>query len=124
MNITDVLIRIDERLAEMKADGRGMSDRSLSLEATGSTDTIRNWRRQAKDAKPTAGANIATIAKVAKALNVSADWLLTGEGDRSLPQNQIISEIIQALPQLTPVELETVRAAVLGLRDRHPPEEQ
>lgn len=123
MNITDVLIRIDERLAELKADGRAMTDRSLSLEATGSTDTIRNWRRQAKDAKP-AGANIATIAKVAKALNVSADWLLTGEGERSLPQNQIISEIIQALPQLTPVELETVRAAVLGLRDRRPPEEQ
>lgn len=123
MNITDVLIRIDERLAELKADGRAMTDRSLSLEATGSTDTIRNWRRQAKDAKP-AGANIATIAKVAKALNVSADWLLTGEGERSLPQNQIISEIIQALPQLTPVELETVRAAVLGLRDRRPPKEQ
>ncbi|WP_090848764.1 hypothetical protein [Paracoccus alkenifer] len=124
MNITDVLIRIDERLAEMKVDGRGMSDRSLSLEATGSTDTIRNWRRQATGAKPTAGANIATIAKVARALNVSADWLLTGEGERSLPQSQIISDIIQALPELTPVELETVRAAVLGLRDRHPPEEQ
>jgi transcriptional regulator with XRE-family HTH domain len=87
MKLLEILLRIDQRQAEL-----GLTDRALSVKATGSTDLIRNWRRTAADGK-TASANHASLEKVAKALDVSLDWLL--DGRRSEEEEEILRLVSQ-----------------------------
>lgn len=87
MDMNKILARIHARIAEL-----GTSEAAVSEKATGSPDTIRNWRRRAeKGGKP--GASTGTIQPVADALDVPLDWLLGngpddyeeyrgGDGDR------------------------------------------
>lgn len=63
--------RLDERMRSFK----GMSDRSLSLQAQGSADLIRSARRNRHIP------NARNLASIAKVLGVSVDWLLGGEGE-------------------------------------------
>lgn len=77
--ITDVIERIDSRLAARKAAGLKSSDRAISLLATNSPDTIRSIRRGAKDGSQT-GVSTETLKKLASALGTSLEWLLTGNG--------------------------------------------
>lgn len=101
MKLADVVERIDAVIAADNAAGGKLSDRSVSMTATGSTDTIRNWRR-AVDAGKNGGATTPKIYAVATALGVSPSWLLTGEGDPtdSLPlQYHLLSPAHKAAVQ-------------------------
>lgn len=75
MEIRGLIARIDERLAKL-----GLSATEASRRATGSTDTIRNWRRTAANGKgslPT----ITTLEAVARVLGTNYMWLADGIGN-------------------------------------------
>lgn len=72
MDLSAILRRIDERQEALH-----LSDRALSIKATGRSDTIRNWRR-AVEAGSGRGATLTTLTKVADALDVTAEWLIHG----------------------------------------------
>jgi transcriptional regulator with XRE-family HTH domain len=74
MKMADILSRIDQRRAELK-----LADRAISLKANGSTDLIRNWRRALAEGKTNSSANHANLDRVAQALGVSLEWLLSGD---------------------------------------------
>lgn len=73
MDIDALLRRIEQRAQELDK-----SLRSVSLAATGSPDTIRNWKRSQKDGK-NASMRHANLQAVANALEVDLHWLMTGE---------------------------------------------
>lgn len=113
-----IITRIQLRIDQMNEAGAKTSERAISKAATGSSDTIRNWRR-GLGADKAAGATLTKLGQVAKALNVSPDWLLTGEGVVDGHNAALISEIIDLLPELDPAELKMLRAAARGYRDQH-----
>jgi transcriptional regulator with XRE-family HTH domain len=77
MEMTKILARIEARLKDL-----GLTAGQVSRQATGSPDTIRNWKRRvAKGESP--GASTATLQPVANALRVPLDWLL-GNGPDDL----------------------------------------
>ncbi|WCR13239.1 hypothetical protein [Paracoccus seriniphilus] len=118
MDMNAILARISSRIELMNADGQKTSERAISMAATGSSDTIRNWRRSVAAGKP-ASATIAKIEQVAAALGVTPDWLLTGEGPDPAPEDSVISEIVDLLHQLDASELQMIRAAARGFRDQN-----
>lgn len=77
MNMQEILNRIDERLA-----ATGLSDAKASSMATGSKDTIRNWRR-AIDRGQEPGATIGSLGKLADVLQCQLPWLVGGSLDTS-----------------------------------------
>lgn len=90
-----ILRRIDKRMAALTKAGKKISDRSLSLEATGSTDTLRSIRRGVKDGKRR-GISTDTVAKFAGPLHTSSDWLFSETGPESVEGGHIDSaEILQ-----------------------------
>lgn len=113
MDMIEVLKRIHERIAQANERGEKWSMRSLSLQATGSPDTIRNWERATKAGKRV-GANVDTVRKVANALSVSEEWLLTGEGTTSPARPEIDAEIMRHLDLLTDEEKRFLLAAARG----------
>lgn len=80
MKLGEILVRIDQARA-----GKNLSDAAISRAAGGSDDLLRNWRRQVRDGKTDAGANARTLAAVAKALDISAAWLMTGQDEELAP---------------------------------------
>lgn len=72
MDMTDILKRIADRISEMNS-----SERAVAMKATGSADTIRNWRRKAT-ANEDSGATLTKLVAVAKALHVSPEYLISG----------------------------------------------
>jgi hypothetical protein len=117
MDMNAILERISARIDEMNAEGIRTSFASVSKTATGSPDTIRNWQRAVASGKR-GGATTTKIGEIARALRVSPDWLLTGEGTSINPDNDIVAEIIDLLPELEPEELRMLRAAARGFRDQ------
>jgi len=77
MDMRTVLHRIEIRRQEL-----GVSEAALSRRATGSTDTIRNWRRRVERGDEKAGASTVTLEKVAEALGRTVQWLY-GDGPES-----------------------------------------
>src|SRR5690606_27396623 len=73
MALRTILRRIDIWLAEHD----GMTDAELSRMATGSTDTIRNWRRRV-EREEDPGAGVKALQAIANAMRVPRSWL---EGD-------------------------------------------
>lgn len=102
MNIADVVARIKAVIDADKAAGGKLSERAVSMAATGSTDTIRNWRR-AFEAGKDSGATTPKVEAVAEALGVSPTWLLTGEGaeDEFPDQYRLLSPANKAVAQAT-----------------------
>jgi transcriptional regulator with XRE-family HTH domain len=74
MQMQAILDRISGRRAEL-----GLSEAALS-EKGGSRDLIRNWRR-ALDKGQVINARYDSLALIARALNVSEDWLIHGKGE-------------------------------------------
>lgn len=79
MDMHKILARIDARIAEM-----GTNPSAVSRKATGSPDTIRNWKRRA-DRGEMPGASTVTLQPIADALDVPLDWLI-GNGPDSLEE--------------------------------------
>lgn len=77
MDMHTVLQRIEVRRVEL-----GETEAAISRRATGSPDTIRNWRRRLESGNSKFGASSVTLEKVAAALGRSVQWL-TGEGPAS-----------------------------------------
>ena len=75
MDMKAVLARIDRRLQKL-----GLTDAAVSRTATGSTDTIRNWRRQVNDGK-NPGASTTKLIPIAAALQTNLTWLTEEIGD-------------------------------------------
>lgn len=78
MEMLSVLERLDQRRMEMQ-----LTDRALSIRAGMSGDAIRNWRRRLAAGKDAGGANAETLTKIAKALEVSPSWLISGDGPQA-----------------------------------------
>lgn len=74
MDMKAVLHRIDRRLAALE-----LTDAGASRAATGSPDTIRNWRRSTK-AGSKGGATVRKIEALAPVLRTTPTWLLEGVG--------------------------------------------
>lgn len=64
MDMAKVLRMIDERIEAL-----GTTDAAVSFEATGSKDTIRNWRRAVRDGKRV-GANTQKLESVGRVLGI------------------------------------------------------
>jgi hypothetical protein len=69
-----LLQRIEQRAKEL-----GKTLRAVSIEATGSADTIRNWKRNQVQGKSNFSMRHASLQAVAEALAVDLHWLQTGE---------------------------------------------
>lgn len=102
-----ILGRIDKRLKALKAEGRNATDRSISLEATGSPDTIRSIRRNLL-AGSQRGISTETIRKLAPPLETSPEWLGNGIG----PEHSGEMEHIDSADVLPVAEDSMVVAAV------------
>jgi SOS-response transcriptional repressor LexA len=74
MDMLGLVSRIDKRLQEV-----GLTHTEASRQATGSADTIRNWRRAAAEGKTT-GATQDKLEAVAQVLHTKFLWLTTGNG--------------------------------------------
>lgn len=112
-----VIERIEARIEELRASGKSVSERSISVEATGSPDTIRNWRRAAQTGR-TVGATTVKLQQVAKALSVTPEWLMMGDPADGDDRARTISEILVLLRELEPEELAILRAAAEGVYAR------
>jgi phage repressor protein C with HTH and peptisase S24 domain len=79
-----ILQRIDRRIEALKVANPKVriSDRSVSIQATGSPDTLRSIRRQVADGSQR-GVSTETIEKLAPALETTAEWLLHETGPES-----------------------------------------
>jgi hypothetical protein len=97
MDMRAILDRIDAI-----ASARNLSDRKLSLMAGMSGDVIRNWRRRVREEGDLVGASRRSIAAVARVLQVSPEWLLTGS-DESTGK-----EAVRTLPETAPTEARVV----------------
>lgn len=75
MDMQGLVDRIDQRLAAL-----GLSASVASERATGSKDTIRNWKRSAKAGSKT-GASMRTLEQVARVLQTNITWLTDGIGE-------------------------------------------
>jgi hypothetical protein len=64
VDMAEILRRIDERIAALNTN-----DSAVSFDATGSKDTIRNWRRAVRNGRK-AGANTQTLQSVGKVLGI------------------------------------------------------
>lgn len=73
MDLNAILTRINQR-----AEALGLSERQVSIRSGMSADGVRNWRRRGAD-EDSAGANMASLEKIARTLDVSVTWLLTGK---------------------------------------------
>jgi hypothetical protein len=85
-----ILRRIDKRLAALAANGEKLTDRSLSLAATGSPDTLRSIRRNMVIGSQR-GISTETIIKLAPKLKTTVEWLINESGQESLDQGHIDS---------------------------------
>lgn len=99
-----VLRRIDKRLDALAVDGKRPSDRSMSIVATGSPDTIRGLRRNLENGTQQ-GVSSETISKLARALKTSPEWLLTGHGleaagDEHIDSSHILEEDKHRAPKV------------------------
>ena len=112
-----MLDRIKDRIEDLKAQGQSVSERSISMDATGSPDTIRNWRRAVAAGKA-AGATTSKLAQVAQALGVTAEWLMSEQPNQPDSRSETIAEIVGLLRELDPAELEMLRAAAHGVHAR------
>lgn len=91
----------------------GLSDRALSIRATGSADLIRNWRRAAALGKP-AAANTKSLTDIAAALNVSLEAIV-GQDPVLSPEE---AEMLAMYRQLTPADVETANGLLRVLVER------
>ncbi len=89
MDIKAIVERIELRIGQLKASDPNVSARSISLAAGLSGDGIRNLQRAAaKPLREKGGATGETIASLARALNVSLDWLMNGVGSSDDPWSE------------------------------------
>ncbi|AZB65315.1 hypothetical protein EBL87_16260 [Cereibacter sphaeroides] len=122
MDMKAVLDRIEAWIAERNNAGERVSISSLSREATGSPDTIRNWIR-ARDSGRRIGGTALKVEQIAKAMGVSQHWLITGDGVVPSGRSEDLdAEIVACLVLLTEQEKELLLAAAQGFAARHRPE--
>jgi hypothetical protein len=79
MDLGKILRRIQ---AQLETQRRTMTE--VSRKATGSTETIRNWKRRVEKAE-SPGASIASLSAIAEELKVPLPWLM-GEGPDDLQE--------------------------------------
>lgn len=84
------LRRVDKRRAALAVDGKKPSDRSISLQATKSPDTLRNIRRQVAEGKQQ-GVSTETIQKFVEPLKTTLDWLASESGPETPVDDHIDS---------------------------------
>lgn len=84
MKIRDLTARIWARL-----ETKGLSAAEASRRATGSADTIRNWKRAA-DKGDDVGPGIKNLAAVAEVLGTNVPWLMDGIGPEDGPANALV----------------------------------
>lgn len=82
-----VLDRIRTRLA-----ATGMSESAAARAATGSPDTIRNYRRDVKAGKDRSF-NTGNLQALARVLQTTEQWLLTGEGAETASETVRITRV-------------------------------
>ncbi len=75
MDMHGLIARIDKRLKAV-----GLTPTAASKLATGSTDTIRNWKRSALEGKMPQGPSQDKLEAVARVLQAKFLWLTTGTG--------------------------------------------
>lgn len=78
MDMKALVQRIDQRLEEL-----GLTATEVSKRATGSADTIRNWKRAAAKGSKT-GASSRTLEPVARVLGTKVSWLMATENGDSV----------------------------------------
>lgn len=103
MDIKALMKRIEERAAELDK-----SIRAVSIEATNSPDTIRNWQRKVKTGEAFSMRQ-ASLQAVADALGVELQWLLTGSFDMLGLENHSMPEETTEY-KVKPNQSEAVRA--------------
>lgn len=86
MDNDGLLKRLAARIADL-----GTTERAVSIEATGSADTIRNWRRR-HDKGERFSMRIDSLNSVAAVLGVSSAWLATGNEDGEPEQPEGLAE--------------------------------
>lgn len=77
---SQILERVEERLKKL-----GLSARAASIRANGSADVIRNWQK--KDVLP----RLDTLVDLARALDVTPEWLAFGAGEEANQSVPLIS---------------------------------
>lgn len=82
MDMAEVLRLIDERIAALDT-----SDAAVSFEATGSKDTIRNWRRAVSEGRKV-GANTAKLQAVGRVLGIDLSF------EPGSPEEQLRSALL------------------------------
>lgn len=75
MDMERILQRIDRRLEVLR-----LTPAAASRQATGSTDTIRNWKRALKEGREV-GATTRKLIPLAAVLKTTPSWLIDGEGE-------------------------------------------
>jgi hypothetical protein len=118
MDLAKILARTEARITEL-----GMTPSEVSVKATRSPDTIRNWQRRVAKGGPM-GASSKSISAIADVLHVPVAWLM-GDGPDSLTeylgqdkQRADLLAIYDRLdPALKPVALRQIAALVSSSDD-------
>lgn len=86
MDLQAILERIQARAREL-----GISVRQVSLQSTGSADTVRNWQRALRDNRDVSP-TMDSLRLVAETLQVSLRWLLDGDSQAQQHANAGMAE--------------------------------
>jgi SOS-response transcriptional repressor LexA len=87
----ELLRRVDERRQELD-----LSERAVALKAGLSASQVRTMRRQHRERKQR-GASLRTITKLARALEVTPEWLMSGAGQREVIRTEKDGETANGL---------------------------
>lgn len=101
MNTNEVLTRIEQRMTEL-----GVKPQTVSLTATGSPDTIRNWFRKMRKGDRFSMRQD-TLEAVARALDMPIQWLTHGDED-AMPAHGMAEETVPFTPK--PNEVQAVKS--------------
>lgn len=125
MNMRDFLDRLDQRVAELD-DSFPKIDQRLSIAAGLGKDTIRNWRRAARENRPYT-MQTESVRKLADFLKVSEAWLIRGAGN---PSDREAEDLLISLEDLDDTGRQALRDYFQFLLAKHgreraepPPEE-
>ena len=111
---SDILKRIDQRIAALKEAGEKASDREISRQATGSPFTLGSIRKGIQNGSQR-GISTQTLTQFARVLRTSVEWLLRNAGPEVPDEYQGDEDIDEGAPTVALVGFVSAGAQAINI---------